>query len=34
MVAVSKRGEFGFAQLNYPTFECAVRNGGVDDIRK
>jgi N4-(beta-N-acetylglucosaminyl)-L-asparaginase len=34
MVAVNKRGEFGFAQLNYPTFECAVRNSTVDEIRK
>ncbi len=33
MVALSKRGEFGFAQLNYPDFQCAARNGTIDEIR-
>jgi N4-(beta-N-acetylglucosaminyl)-L-asparaginase len=34
LVAMNKQGEFGWAQLNSPTFECAVRNGAVDEVRK
>ncbi|HTF57561.1 MAG TPA: N(4)-(beta-N-acetylglucosaminyl)-L-asparaginase [Planctomycetota bacterium] len=33
LVALSRKGEFGFAQLNYPDFECAVRSGAVDELR-
>jgi N4-(beta-N-acetylglucosaminyl)-L-asparaginase len=33
LVAVNKRGDFGFAQLNYADFQCAVRNGTIDEIR-
>ena len=34
LVAITKRGEFGFAHLNYPTFEYAIRNVTVDETRK
>jgi N4-(beta-N-acetylglucosaminyl)-L-asparaginase len=33
LVAITKKGEVGFAQLNYPDFQYAVRNGTVDEVR-
>ena len=33
LIALSKSGEFGFAQLNYPDFKCAARNGSIDELR-
>ncbi|HEU4339293.1 MAG TPA: N(4)-(beta-N-acetylglucosaminyl)-L-asparaginase [Planctomycetota bacterium] len=33
LVAVNKKGEFGFAQVNYLDFQCAARNGSIDEIR-
>ena len=33
MVAITKKGEVVFAQMNYPDFQYAVRNGSTDEIR-